>query len=153
MENVGSPSTTDLTQMASSHVASSDVPTSAGRRIMGRSKRSQEQIARIEQHIAEQQLVSSAQLSALIGLDAGTMSRYLRHMCNTGVIHKARGHCSDPGRTHPALYCSGDMHANVDAWAEQPSLVRKVADWPRGSAFRDPLVAALFGPACHQLSV
>lgn len=144
MKIVGSPSTTNSRKVVAS------LPLT-GRQVMGRSKRSLEQIARISQHIEEQQVASSAQLCALVGLDAGTMSRYLRHMCNAGIIYRARRHCSDPGRTHPALYCSNDTHATIEAWSAEPPVVRKITDWPRGTAFRDPLVAALFGPARPQL--
>lgn len=131
----------------SSQVVRSGAPPQAGRRILGRSKKSQLHIARIAQHIAEQGQASAAQLSALLGLDAGTMSRYLRHMCGAGLIHLAQRHCTEPGRQRPALYAPGDADDEGEAWAELPPQVRRMASWPGGTAGRDPLVAALFGPA------
>ena len=133
----------------SSQVVRSAAPPQAGRRILGRSKKSQLHIARIAQHIAERGQASAAQLSALLGLDAGTMSRYLRHMCGAGLIHLAQRHCTEPGRQRPALYGPGEAGAEVDGWAELPPQVRQLANWPCGLASRDPLVAALFGPAHH----
>ena len=130
----------------SSQVVRSGAP-QAGRRILGRSKKSQLHIARIAQHIAERGQASAAQLSALLGLDAGTMSRYLRHMCGAGLIHLAQRHCTEPGRQRPALYGPGEAEDEGEAWAELPPQVRRMASWPGGTAGRDPLVAALFGPA------
>lgn len=118
-----------------------------GRQIQGRSKKSQLHIARIAQYIGEQGQASAAQLSALLGLDAGTMSRYLRHMCGMGRIHLAQRHCTEPGRQRPALYALGEQDEDIDGWAELPPQVRRTTSWPRGAARRDPLVAALFGPA------
>jgi hypothetical protein len=118
-----------------------------GRQLQGRSKKSQLHIARIAQYIREQGQASAAQLSALLGLDAGTMSRYLRHMCGMGQIHLAQRHCTEPGRQQPALYALGEQDDEVDGWAELPPQVRRTASWARGTASRDPLVAALFGPA------
>jgi len=131
----------------SSQVVHSGAPPQTGRRILGRSKKSQLHIARIAQHIAEQGQASAAQLSALLGLDAGTMSRYLRHMCGAGLIHLAQRHCTEPGRQRPALYGPGEAEDEGEAWAELPPQVRRMASWPGGTAGRDPLVAALFGPA------
>ncbi|MGK5014726.1 winged helix-turn-helix domain-containing protein [Janthinobacterium sp. HLS12-2] len=118
-----------------------------GRQLQARSKKSQLHIARIVQYIQEQGQASAAQLSALLGLDAGTMSRYLRYMCGMGQIHLARRHCTEPGRQRPALYALGEQDEDVDGWAELPPQVRRTACWPGGAASRDPLVAALFGPA------
>ncbi|SIR85378.1 hypothetical protein SAMN05880566_1288 [Janthinobacterium sp. TND4EL3] len=117
------------------------------RQLQGRSKKAQLHIARIAQYIGEQGQASAAQLSALLGLDAGTMSRYLRHMCGLGQIHLAQRHCTEPGRQRPALYALGEQDDAVDGWAELPPQVRRTVSWPRGAACRDPLVAALFGPA------
>ena len=75
------------------------------------------------------------------------MSRYLRHMCGIGQIHLAQRHCTEPGRQRPALYAPGEQDEDADGWAELPPQVRRTASWPRGSVSRDPLVAALFGPA------
>ena len=131
----------------SSQMVESRMAPRQGRQIQGRSRKSQLHIARIAQYIAEQGQASAAQLSALLGLDAGTMSRYLRHMCGSGAIHLAQRHCTEPGRQRPALYASGEQDDEVDGWAELPPQVRSTASWPRGAASRDPLVAALFGPA------
>ena len=131
----------------SSQVVRRGAPPQTGRRILGRSKKSQLHIARIAQHIAERGQASAAQLSALLGLDAGTMSRYLRHMCGAGLIHLAQRHCTEPGRQRPALYGPGEAEDEGEAWAELPPQVRRMASWPGGTAGRDPLVAALFGPA------
>ena len=125
-------------------------PPQTGRRILGRSKKSQLHIAHIAQHIAAHGQASAAQLSALLGLDAGTMSRYLRHMCGAGLIHLAQRHCTEPGRQRPALYAPGEADDEGEAWAELPPQVRRMASWPCGTASRDPLVAALFGPADNQ---
>jgi len=121
-------------------------PSQGGRRLQGRSKRSQQHIARIAQYIAEEGQASAAQLSALLALDAGTISRYLRHMCDSGVIHLAQRHCTEPGRQRPALYASGEANDDSERWAELPPQVRHSRFWPLGQAVRDPLVAALFGP-------
>lgn len=118
-----------------------------GRQIQGRSRKSQLHIARIAHYIGEHGQASAAQLSALLGLDAGTMSRYLRHMCGIGQIHLAQRHCTEPGRQRPALYAPGEQDEDADGWAELPPQVRRTASWPRGAVSRDPLVAALFGPA------
>jgi len=131
----------------SSQVVRSSAPPQTGRRVLGRSKKSQLHIAHIAQHIAVHGQASAAQLSALLGLDAGTMSRYLRHMCGAGLIHLAQRHCTEPGRQRPALYAPGEADDEGDAWAELPPQVRRMASWPGGAASRDPLVAALFGPA------
>ena len=120
-----------------------------GRQIQGRSRKSQLHIARIAQYIGEHGQASAAQLSALLGLDAGTMSRYLRHMCGIGQIHLAQRHCTEPGRQRPALYAPGEQDEDADGWAELPPQVRRTASWARGTASRDPLVAALFGPASN----
>lgn len=121
-------------------------PSQGGRRLQGRSKRSQQHIARIGQFITEQGQASAAQLSALLSLDAGTISRYLRHMCDSGVIHLAQRHCTEPGRQRPALYAPGEAGGDSERWAELPPQVRRTSCWPAGQALRDPLVAALFGP-------
>lgn len=134
----------------SSQLVESRVAPRQGRQLQGRSKKSQLHIARIAQYIREQGQASAAQLSALLGLDAGTMSRYLRHMCGMGQIHLAQRHCTEPGRQRPALYALGEPDEEVDGWAELPPQVRRTACWPRGTARRDPLVAALFGPAQGQ---
>ncbi|WP_298414541.1 FeoC-like transcriptional regulator [Janthinobacterium sp.] len=134
----------------SSQLVESRVAPRQGRQLQGRSKKSQLHIARIAQYIREQGQASAAQLSALLGLDAGTMSRYLRHMCGMGQIHLAQRHCTEPGRQRPALYALGEPDEEVDGWAELPPQVRRTACWPRGAARRDPLVAALFGPAQGQ---
>lgn len=134
----------------SSQLVESRVAPRQGRQLQGRSKKSQLHIARIAQYIREQGQASAAQLSALLGLDAGTMSRYLRHMCGMGQIHLAQRHCTEPGRQRPALYALGEPDDEVDGWAELPPQVRRTACWPRGAARRDPLVAALFGPAQGQ---
>ena len=118
-----------------------------GRQLQGRSRKSQLHIARIAQYIGEQGQASAAQLSALLGLDAGTMSRYLRHMCGLGQIHLAQRHCTEPGRQRPALYALGAQDEDIDGWSELPPQVCRTSSWPRGAARRDPLVAALFGPA------
>ncbi|OFJ47232.1 hypothetical protein BA896_015475 [Janthinobacterium lividum] len=131
-----------------------------GRQLQGRSKKSQLHIARIAQFIREQGQASAAQLSALLGLDAGTMSRYLRHMCAMGQIHLAQRHCTEPRRQRPALYALGEADEELDGWAELPPQVRRTDCWAElppqvrrtdcwacGAARRDPLVAALFGPA------
>ena len=131
----------------SSQLVESRVVPHQGRQLQGRSKKSQLHIARIAQYIREQGQASAAQLSALLGLDAGTMSRYLRHMCGMGQIHLAQRHCTEPGRQRPALYALGEPDEEVDGWAELPPQVRRTASWARGTAHRDPLVAALFGPA------
>lgn len=131
----------------SSQVVRRAAPPQTGRRVLGRSKKSQLHIAHIAQHIAEHGQASAAQLSARLGLDAGTMSRYLRHMCGAGLIHLAQRHCTEPGRQRPALYAPGEADDEGEAWAELPPQVRRMASWPRGNASRDPLVAALFGPA------
>lgn len=131
----------------SSQLVESRLAPRQGRQLQGRSKKSQLHIARIAQYIREQGQASAAQLSALLGLDAGTMSRYLRHMCGMGQIHLAQRHCTEPGRQRPALYALGEPDEEVDGWAELPPQVRRSACWPRGAARRDPLVAALFGPA------
>ena len=134
----------------SSQLVESRVAPRQGRQLQGRSKKSQLHIARIAQYIREQGQASAAQLSALLGLDAGTMSRYLRHMCGMGQIHLAQRHCTEPGRQRPALYALGEPDEEVDGWAEPPPQVRRTACWPRGTARRDPLGAALFGPAQGQ---
>ena len=131
----------------SSQMVESRAAPRQGRQLQGRSKKSQLHIARIAQHIGEQGQASAAQLSVLLGLDAGTMSRYLRHMCGIGVIHLAQRHCTEPGRQRPALYAAGEQDEEVDSWAALPPQVRHTASWPRGTVSRDPLVAALFGPA------
>ena len=131
----------------SSQVVRRGAPPQTGRRILGRSKKSQLHIADIAQHIAAHGQASAAQLSALLGLDAGTMSRYLRHMCGAGLIHLAQRHCTEPGRQRPALYAPGEADDEGEAWAELPPQVRRMVSWPCGTASRDPLVAALFGPA------
>ncbi|CAM3226528.1 FeoC-like transcriptional regulator [Janthinobacterium lividum] len=131
----------------SSQLVESRAAPRQGRQLQGRSKKSQLHIARIAQYIREQGQASAAQLSALLGLDAGTMSRYLRHMCGMGQIHLAQRHCTEPGRQRPALYALGEQDDEVDGWAELPPQVRRTASWARGTAHRDPLVAALFGPA------
>jgi len=132
--------------LSSNQMAAGKRASQAGRRLQGRSKRSQQHIARIAQYIAEQGQASAAQLSALLALDAGTISRYLRHMCDSGVIHLAQRHCTEPGRQRPALYASGEANDDSERWAELPPQVRLTARWPVGQALRDPLVAALFGP-------
>ena len=131
----------------SSQLVESRVAPRQGRQLQGRSRKSQLHIARIAQYIREQGQASAAQLSALLGLDAGTMSRYLRHMCGMGQIHLAQRHCTEPGRQRPALYALGEPDDEVDGWAELPPQGRRTANWARGAASRDPLVAALFGPA------
>ena len=131
----------------SSQVVTGRTAPRVARQLQGRSRKSQLHIARIMHYIGEQEQASAAQLSALLGLDAGTMSRYLRHMCGLGVIHLAQRHCTEPGRQRPALYALGEQDEEVDGWAELPPQVRRSANWPRGAASRDPLVAALFGPA------
>lgn len=120
------------------------------RELKGRSKKSQLHIARIVQYIAEHGQASAAQLASLLGLDAGTMSRYLRHMCGSGLIHLAQRHCTEPGRQRPALYGSGALDDEGDGWAELPPQVRHTSNWTHGAAGRDPLVEALFGPAQKQ---
>lgn len=117
-----------------------------GQRILGRSKVSRLHIERISKYIAENEKASAAELSTLLGLDAGTMSRYLRHMCAEGLIYLAQRHCTQPGRQRAALYGFGDPETGVDAWAELPPQIRRQVSWSFGSATRDPLVAALFGP-------
>jgi len=117
------------------------------RELKGRSKKSQLHIARIVQYIAEHGQASAAQLASLLGLDAGTMSRYLRHMCGSGMIHLAQRHCTEPGRQRPALYGPGALDDEGDGWAELPPQVRHTSSWTHGAAGRDPLVEALFGPA------
>ena len=117
------------------------------RELKGRSKKSQLHIARIVQYIAEHGQASAAQLASLLSLDAGTMSRYLRHMCGSGMIHLAQRHCTEPGRQRPALYGPGALDDESDGWAELPPQVRHTSHWTPGAAGRDPLVEALFGPA------
>jgi len=131
----------------SSQMVGSRAAPRQGRQLQGRSRKSQLHIARIVQYIGEQGQASAAQLSALLGLDAGTMSRYLRHMCGLGQIHLAQRHCTEPGRQRPALYALGEQDEEVDGWSELPPQVCRTSSWPRGTAHRDPLVAALFGPA------
>ncbi|MBG6221328.1 MULTISPECIES: FeoC-like transcriptional regulator [unclassified Janthinobacterium] len=131
----------------SSQLVESRARPGQGRQLQGRSKKSQLHIARIAQFIREQGQASAAQLSALLGLDAGTMSRYLRHMCAMGQIHLAQRHCTEPRRQRPALYALGEADEELDGWAELPPQVCRTACWARGAARRDPLVAALFGTA------
>ena len=131
----------------SSQMVESRAAPRQGRQLQGRSRKSLLHIARIAQYIGEQGQASAAQLSALLGLDAGTMSRYLRHMCGLGQIHLAQRHCTEPGRHRPALYALGEQDEEVDGWSELPPQVCRTSSWPRGTAHRDPLVAALFGPA------
>lgn len=133
--------------LESSKVVRSGAPAQRKRGPLGISKISQIRIARITEHINEKGTASAGELSASLSLDAGTMSRYLRHMCDAGLAHLVQRHSNNPANPRPALYGLGELEEEVDGWAEMPPIVRKLTSWPGGTASRDPLVAALFGPA------
>lgn len=133
--------------LESSKVVRSGADVQRKRGPLGISKISQVRIARITEYINEKGTASAGELSAVLNLDAGTMSRYLRHMCDAGLVHLVQRRSYNPANPRPALYGLGDLEEEVDGWAEMPPVVRTLASWPGGTASRDPLVAALFGPA------
>lgn len=114
---------------------------------LGGSNISQIRIARITEYINEKGKMSAAELSASLSLDTGIMSRYLRHMRNSGSVDFVQLHGNNPVNPQPVLYGVGQLGEQIDSWAEMPPAVRKLTSWPGGAANPDPLVAALFSPA------
>jgi hypothetical protein len=115
----------------------------------GRSRRSRDIIVGIARFIEERGQAGAAEVLAYTGSSPGTVSRYLRHMCDVGMIHLAARHCTLAGSQRGALYACGPADDECDDMAG-PGRGRGAnlrSQWPRGGAVRDPLVAALFGPA------
>lgn len=112
----------------------------------GRSKRSRDIIIGIVNFIEEREQASAAEVLAHTGSSPGTVSRYLRHMCEAGMIHLAARHCTQVGQQRGALYACGPGAVEREDWPGRAGATLRT-QWPQGRAVRDPLVAALFGPA------
>ncbi|MDC8758577.1 helix-turn-helix domain-containing protein [Janthinobacterium fluminis] len=117
----------------------------------GRSRRSRDLIVGIARFIEERGEASAAEVLAHTGTSAGTVSRYLRHMCEVGMLHLAARHCTLAGSQRAAVYACGPAEEAGDCLGAQRGVTLR-AQWPQGRAVRDPLVAALFGPAGAALS-
>ncbi|MET3132600.1 hypothetical protein AAKU55_002877 [Oxalobacteraceae bacterium GrIS 1.11] len=104
-------------------------------------------VERIAALLDEREQISTAEVIAATGLSAATAARYLRFMCGVGMLHLAVRHCTLPGSQHAALYGRGPRAVVL---SHTGAAVRRGGAWQRGGAGRDPLVAALFGPARGQ---
>ena len=99
---------------------------------------------RVRVLLAERPL-SNFDISARLGIPSGTVYAYLREMEENGEAYKMDGH-DERGRKRWALDSEDHQAATDRAQAEQARRAWKVPARQVGMQ-RDPLVAALFGPA------
>lgn len=124
-------------------------PRRAPREVKALTAKSQRHVENMLDFITKHETASPAQLRDELGLDAGSVSRYLRYMRDNGLVHLAQRHCTDRGAPSPSLYACGVADTDENFVEQAIPKVRLTSTWTKGVARRDPLVSALFGSAVN----